>query len=80
MMSEAEPRSEQATAMRKNRSFRRPRRPPGEPFLFIIVDHDNRRFTVEAPMTDAQAWIREVIAGRRSGRQITCAAFAGSTR
>jgi hypothetical protein len=49
-----------------------------EPFLLIIADHDNRRFTVEGPMTDAEHWTREVIAARRAGRQITCRVATGT--
>ncbi len=48
------------------------------PFLLIIADHDNRRFTVEGPMTDAEDWTREVIAARRAGRQITCRVASGT--
>jgi hypothetical protein len=58
--------------------LRRRHPPPGEPFLLVIFDHDNRRFVIEGPMTDAEAWIREVIAARRSGRRISCRVFAGS--
>ena len=48
------------------------------PFLLIIADHDNRRFTVEGPMIDAEDWTREVIAARRAGRQITCRVASGT--
>jgi hypothetical protein len=57
-------------AERKRRGWRR--HPPEQPFLLVIVDHDNRRFTVEGPMTDAEGCTREVIGARRAGRQITC--------
>lgn len=49
-----------------------------EPFLLIIADDDNRRFTVEGPMVDAEDWTREVIAARRAGRQITCRVVSGT--
>lgn len=50
----------------------RRRRVACPPFLLCIADHDTGRFTLEGPMTDAEAWIREVIAARRAGRNITC--------
>jgi hypothetical protein len=56
----------------------RRRRREGEPFLFVIVDHDNRRYTIEGPMTDAEGWTTEIIAARRSGRRITCRVVTGS--
>jgi hypothetical protein len=51
---------------------RRRRRRPEKPFHLVIVDHDNDRYTLEGPMTDAEAWIREVVAARKAGRLITC--------
>jgi hypothetical protein len=54
------------------------RRPQYVPFLLCIADHDNGRFTIEGPMTDAEAWIREIIAARRAGREITCRAISGT--
>jgi hypothetical protein len=44
------------------------------PLLLRITDHDNGRYTLEGPMTEveADAWIKEVIAARRAGRNITC--------
>ncbi len=54
------------------RSSPRRRRVECAPFLLCIADHDTGRFTLEGPMTDAEAWIREVIAARRAGRNITC--------
>jgi hypothetical protein len=54
------------------RSSPRRRRTEPLPFLLCITDHDTGRFTLEGPMTDAEAWIREVIAARRAGRDISC--------
>lgn len=56
----------------------RKRRWESEPFLLVIVDHDNRRYTIEGPMTDSDGWTREIIAARRSGRQISCRVVSGS--
>lgn len=38
--------------------------------LFLIVDHDNARFTIEGPLSDYLPWIREVERARGAGRQI----------
>ncbi|MGO8920654.1 MAG: hypothetical protein ACLQJR_32575, partial [Stellaceae bacterium] len=46
------------------------------PFLLCIVDQDTRRFTIEGPMTDAEAWIREVMAARRADRDVGCCVFS----
>jgi len=46
--------------------------------LLCIADHDTSRFTLEGPMNDAEAWIREVIAARRAGRDITCRVLSGT--
>jgi hypothetical protein len=59
---------------------RKIKRRGSEPFLLIIVDHDNRRFTIEGPMTDAEGWTRQIIAARRWRRQITCRVFPGSVK
>ena len=56
----------------------RRRRSPIEPFLLCIIDYDNNRFTIEGPMTDAEGWIREVVAARRAGRGIVCQVVAGA--
>lgn len=56
----------------------RRRRVACPPFLLCIADHDTGRFTLEGPMTDAEAWIREVIAARRAGRDITCRVLSGT--
>jgi hypothetical protein len=56
----------------------RRRRCPIEPFLLCIIDYDNNRFTIEGPMTDAEGWIREVVAARRAGRDIVCQVVAGA--
>jgi hypothetical protein len=55
----------------------RRRRYPIDPFLLCIIDEDNDRFTVEGPMTDAEGWVREVMAARRAGRDILCQVLAG---
>jgi hypothetical protein len=49
-----------------------------EPFLLCIIDFDHNRFTIEGPMTDAEGWIREVVAARRAGRDIVCQVVAGA--
>jgi hypothetical protein len=54
------------------RSSKRRRRRPSPLFVLCIADHDTDRFTLEGPMTDAETWVREVIAARRAGRDITC--------
>lgn len=54
------------------RSSPRRRRVECAPFLLCIADHDTGRFTLEGPMTDAEAWISEVIGARRAGRDISC--------
>ena len=63
---------------RQRQALSRRRHRPVEPFLLIIVDHDNWRFTVEGPMTDAAGWTREVMGARRAGRQITCRVERGT--
>jgi len=50
----------------------RRRRAASTSFLLCIADHDTGRFTIEGPMTDAEPWIREVIAARRAGRDMSC--------
>ncbi|MGO8916132.1 MAG: hypothetical protein ACLQJR_09515 [Stellaceae bacterium] len=60
------------------RSAPRRRRTESPPFLLCIADHDTDRFTLEGPMTDAEAWIREVIAARRAGRDISCRVMSGT--
>jgi hypothetical protein len=57
--------------------YARRRRYPIAPFLLCIVDYENNRFTIEGPMTDAEAWVAEVIAARRAGRNIVCQVLAG---
>jgi hypothetical protein len=66
---------------RRGREFslplvRRRRRRREKPFHLVIVDHDNDRYTLEGPMTDAEAWIREVVAARKAGRLLTCRVLA----
>jgi hypothetical protein len=48
------------------------------PFLLCIVDEDTARFAIEGPMIDADAWIKEVIAARRAGREINCHVLEGT--
>ena len=62
----------------RRQALSRRRGRPEESFLLIIVDHDNRRFTVEGPLTDAQSWMREIMGARRAGRRITCAVERGT--
>jgi hypothetical protein len=57
---------------RSQKKRREGKRRKGQPFMLIIVDHDTNRFTIEGPMIDAEGWTREIIAARKSGRQITC--------
>jgi hypothetical protein len=47
------------------------------PLRLCITDHDTGRFTLEGPMSgaEADAWIKEVIAARRANRDITCRIF-----
>jgi hypothetical protein len=56
----------------------RRRRHPSKPFLLCIIDYDNNRFAIEGPMTEAEGWIAEIIAARRSGRDIVCQVMAGA--
>ena len=48
------------------------------PFLLIVVDHDTGRFTIEGPMSDAEAWAGEVMAAQRAGRRISCRVMSGT--
>ena len=41
-----------------------------EHVLFLIIDHDNDRFTVEGPITDFLPWLREAENLRHSGRRV----------
>lgn len=75
---EIEPAASESAMTRWPRSPARRRRAVPSIFLLCIVDHDNGRFTLEGPMIDAEAWIREVIAARRAGRDITCRVMSGS--
>jgi hypothetical protein len=62
----------ETSSARWPRSSKRRRRRPSPLFVLCIADHDTDRFTLEGPMTDAEIWVREVIAARRAGRDITC--------
>jgi hypothetical protein len=41
-------------------------------FFLVIVDHDNRIFTVEGPMSNDDPWNAAVIAKQESGRDVRC--------
>lgn len=56
-----------------------PRRRKINPFLLVIVDSDNKTFSIEGPMTDDTAWISAVVRVRKSGRTVNCY-FGGSDR
>lgn len=44
----------------------------GPPFLLVIVDEDNRTFTVEGPMVDDTRWNEAVGDARTAGRNVLC--------
>lgn len=43
-----------------------------DPFLLVVVDHDQKIFSVEGPMTDDTRWNSAVVSAQQSGRQVNC--------
>ena len=43
-----------------------------ECFYLVVVDHDEKRFSVEGPMLDDSAWIDKIVVLQESGRDIRC--------
>jgi hypothetical protein len=48
-----------------------------EPFYLIVIDKDNRTFSVEGPITDDRAWNHAVVVAQKSGRLVTCSTANG---
>ena len=48
-----------------------------EPFYLIIIDEDNRTFSVEGPMTDDRLWNHSIVVAQKSGRQVSCSTASG---
>lgn len=47
------------------------RRRNAAPLFLAIVDHDTRRFTVEGPVANDEAWVLEISRAQKAGRRIT---------
>jgi hypothetical protein len=47
------------------------RRRNAAPLFLAIVDHDTRRFTVEGPVVNDEAWVIEIARAQKAGRRIT---------
>jgi hypothetical protein len=41
-------------------------------FILVVMDHDNKTFSVEGPMLDDRPWNTAVCAAQDAGRRITC--------
>jgi hypothetical protein len=50
-----------------------------EPFYLIVIDRDNRTFSVEGPMIDDRQWNHAVVVAQKSGRQVRCSTANGSS-
>ena len=40
--------------------------------MLVVVDHDNKTFSVEGPMTDDTPWISAVSRAQDAGREVRC--------
>jgi hypothetical protein len=47
------------------------------PFLLVLIDDENRRFTVIGPISDDTSWNSRVCKAQDEGRQVRC--FTPST-
>lgn len=55
--------------MASSHHWRRRQRATGPRYL-AIMDHDNRRYTIEGPVNSGDAWIIEVFRACRAGRRL----------
>ena len=54
---------------------------PIDPFVLIVVDHDNHTFSVEGPMVDDNPWSKPVVDAQQGGkRHINCFVPGGLAR
>lgn len=49
-----------------------PRQRRAQPFLKIIVDHDNKVFNIVGPITDDTDWIKKIVELQKAGRDARC--------
>jgi hypothetical protein len=50
-----------------------------ESFYLIVIDRDNRTFSVEGPMADDREWNHAVVLAQKSGRRVICSTANGSS-
>lgn len=43
-----------------------------KPFVFVVLDHDKKEFSVEGPMLDDSPWNAAIAKARKADRNITC--------
>ncbi len=43
-----------------------------DPFCLVVVDRDQKTFSVEGPMTDDTRWVSAVSRVQEAGREVNC--------
>jgi hypothetical protein len=41
-------------------------------FILVVMDHDNKKFSVEGPMRDDRPWNDAVLQAQDAGRDVRC--------
>lgn len=62
----------QGSAKQKVEAVNMPRSHRADAFFLVVVDLDNRVFTVEGPMIDDTRWNKAVVRAQDAGRRLKC--------
>ena len=49
-------------------------------FLLVVLDHDEKVFSIHGPMSDDTQWNSRVVAAQKAGRQVNCSTPSGHDR